>query len=64
MAEPLNDKKILALATYASLARAVHSLDDLLDRQCETLGLTSSQFRVLERLLLYGPAATGELTSA
>ncbi len=64
MAEPLNDKKILALATYASLARAVHSLDDLLERQCDTFGLTSSQFRVLEHLRLYGPVATGELASS
>jgi len=61
MAESQNDRKMRALATYASLARAVHSLDDLLDRQCETLGLTSSQYRVLEHLLLYGPMATGEL---
>lgn len=64
MAEPLNEKKIQALATYASLARAVHSLDELLERQCDTFGLTSSQFRVLERLLLYGPVATGELASS
>ena len=64
MAEPLNDKKILALATYASLARAVHSLDELLERQCDTFGLTSSQFRVLEHLRLYGPVATGELASS
>ena len=64
MAEPLNDKKILALATYANLARAVHSLDDLLERQCDTFGLTSSQFRVLEYLRLYGPVATGELASS
>ncbi|MGC2417583.1 MAG: MarR family transcriptional regulator [Candidatus Acidiferrales bacterium] len=64
MAEPLNDKKIQALATYASLARAVHSLDDLLERQCDTFGLTSSQFRVLEHLRLYGPVATGELASS
>ncbi len=64
MAEPLNDKKILALATYASLARAVHSLDNLLERQCDTFGLTSSQFRVLEHLRLYGPVATGELASS
>ena len=61
MAESQNDRKMRALATYASLARAVHALDDLLDRQCETLGLTSSQYRVLEHLLLYGPMATGEL---
>ena len=64
MSEPLNDKKIQALATYASLARAVHSLDDLLERQCDTFGLTSSQFRVLEHLRLYGPVATGELASS
>ncbi len=61
MAESQDDRKMRALATYASLERAVRSLDDLLDRQCEMFGLTSSQFRVLEHLLLYGPMATGEL---
>jgi MarR family transcriptional regulator, 2-MHQ and catechol-resistance regulon repressor len=64
MAESSEERKRLALATYASLARAVHTLDDLLDRQCETFGLTSSQFRVLEHLLLHGPVATGELASS
>lgn len=63
MAAPPEERKRLALATYASLARAVHALDDLLDRQCEAFDLTSSQFRVLEHLLLHGPAATGELAS-
>jgi MarR family transcriptional regulator, 2-MHQ and catechol-resistance regulon repressor len=63
MAESQNDKKARALATYKSLARAVYSLDDLLDRQCEFLGLSPSQYRVLEHLLFYGPIATGELAA-
>ncbi|HKV04151.1 MAG TPA: MarR family transcriptional regulator [Candidatus Acidoferrales bacterium] len=61
MAESQREKKARALGTYASLARAVHTLNNLLDRQCENLGFTPSQFRVLEHLLLYGPMATGEL---
>lgn len=64
MAASAGEKKRLTLATYASLARAVHELDDLLDRQCEAFGLTSSQFLVLEHLLLHGPVATGELASS
>lgn len=61
MAESQHEKQARALATYASLARALDSLDSLLDPQCENAGLSRSQFRVLEHLLLYGPAATGEL---
>jgi len=61
MAESQQHKKERALATYASLARALHSLDRLLDGQCATFGLSPSQFRVLEYLLLSGPMATGEL---
>lgn len=61
MAESQLERKARALATYASLARAVDSLDNLLDRQCENAGLSRSQFRVLEHLLLHGPTATGEL---
>jgi DNA-binding MarR family transcriptional regulator len=61
MAESQKDKKARAVATYMSLARAVHSLNNILDRQCETLGLSPSQFRVLEHLLLFGPMATGDL---
>ena len=49
------------MATYASLTRAVYSLDDLLNRQCEFFELSPSQYRVLEHLLLFGPMATGEL---
>ena len=64
MAESTEEKKQRALATYASLKRAVHSLDDLLDQQCAQFGLTSSQFRVLEHLLHHGPTATGELASS
>jgi DNA-binding MarR family transcriptional regulator len=64
MAESPEEKKRRALATYASLARAVHTLDDLLEQQCAQFGLTSSQFRVLEHLLLQGPTATGELASS
>jgi len=64
MAESTEEKKQRALATYASLARAVHALDDLLDQQCAQFGLTSSQFRVLEHLLHNGPTATGELASS
>jgi MarR family 2-MHQ and catechol resistance regulon transcriptional repressor len=55
------DKKERALATYASLTRAVYALDDLLNRQCEACELSPSQYRVLEHLLLFGPMATGEL---
>ena len=61
MADSQKDKKALALATYSSLARAIYELDDLLDRQCENLGLSPSQYRVLEHLLFHGPMATGEL---
>jgi MarR family 2-MHQ and catechol resistance regulon transcriptional repressor len=61
MAESQKDKTMRALATYASLTRAVHTLDELLDRQCEAFGLTPSQFRVLEHLFTFGPMATGEL---
>ena len=61
MAVSQRDKKAQALATYTSLARAVHSLDRLLDGQCEAFGLSPSQFRVLEHLQMYGPMATGEL---
>jgi len=61
MAESQNERKARALATYMSLARAVDSLDMLLDGQCESLGLTRSQFHVLEHLRLFGPMATGEL---
>jgi predicted transcriptional regulator len=63
MVESTEEKRQRALATYASLARAVHELDELLDRQCEAFDLTSSQFRVLEHLLQHGPVATGELAS-
>jgi DNA-binding MarR family transcriptional regulator len=59
--ETQKDKKARALATYASLTRAVYSLDDLLNRQCEFFELSPSQYRVLEHLLLFGPMATGEL---
>ena len=61
MAETEKDKKDRALETYASLARALHSLDRLLDGQCATFGMSPSQFRVLEHLLLFGPMATGDL---
>jgi len=61
MAESQREKKARAVATYASLTRATHSLDNLLDRQCENLGLSPSQFRVLEHVLLHGPIATGDL---
>jgi MarR family transcriptional regulator, 2-MHQ and catechol-resistance regulon repressor len=59
--ESQKDKKERALGTYASLTRAVYSLDDLLNRQCEFFELSPSQYRVLEHLLLFGPMATGEL---
>src|SRR5208282_1652428 len=45
------------------LTRAVHTLDAMLDRQCETLGLSPSQYRVMEHLLFHGPMATGELAA-
>jgi len=61
MAETQKAKKERALGTYASLARALHSLDRLLDNQCATFGLSPSQFRVLEHLLASGAMATGEL---
>ena len=61
MTETQKDKKARALATYASLTRAVYSLDDLLNQQCEFFELSPSQYRVLEHLLLFGPMATGEL---
>jgi len=61
MAETEKDRKDRALETYASLARALHSLDRLLDNQSATFGLSPSQWRVLEYLLLSGPMATGEL---
>jgi len=64
MTESQNEKKARAHATYMSLARAVHSLDMVLDGQCESLGLSPSQFHVLEHLLLFGPMATGELADS
>ena len=64
MAESQNNRKARAMATYMSLARAVHSLDMVLDGQCESLGLSPSQFRVLEHLRLFGPMATGELADS
>lgn len=63
MADSQKDKQALAMATYSSLARAIYSLDDLLDRQCECLGVSPSQYRVLEHLLFHGPMATGELAA-
>lgn len=61
MAETRKEKKERAMATYASLWRAVRALDELLDSQCVNLGVSPSQFRVLEHLFLNGPMATGEL---
>jgi MarR family 2-MHQ and catechol resistance regulon transcriptional repressor len=61
MAETQRDKRIRALALYASLERALYSLDELLDNQCATYGLSRSQYRVLEHLFLYGAMATGRL---
>lgn len=61
MAETQRDKRIRALALYASLERALYSVDELLDNQCATFGLSRSQYRVLEHLFLYGPMATGRL---
>lgn len=61
MAETQRDKRIRALALYASLEQALYSLDQLLDNQCATYGLSRSQYRVLEHLFLYGPMATGRL---
>ena len=61
MAETQRDKRIRALALYASLERALYSLDELLDNQCASYGLSRSQYRVLEHLFLYGAMATGRL---
>jgi len=61
MAETQRDKRIRALALYASLERALYSLDELLDNQCASYGLSRSQYRVLEHLFLYGAMATGAL---
>jgi MarR family 2-MHQ and catechol resistance regulon transcriptional repressor len=61
MAESHTERKARALATYMSLARALHSLDMILDGQSESYGLSRSQFRVLEHLRLHGPMATGKL---
>jgi MarR family 2-MHQ and catechol resistance regulon transcriptional repressor len=61
MAETQRDKRIRALALYASLERALFALDQLLDNQCAGYGLSRSQYRVLEHLFLYGAMATGRL---
>ena len=61
MRETQRDKRIRALALYASLERALYSLDELLDNQCGTYGISRSQDRVLEDLFLYGAMATGRL---
>jgi MarR family transcriptional regulator, 2-MHQ and catechol-resistance regulon repressor len=61
MAETQRDKRIRALAVYASLERALYSLDELLDNQCAHYGLSRSQYRVLEHVFLYGAMATGTL---
>ena len=61
MAETQRDKRIRALALYASLERALYSLDELLDNQCMSYGLSRSQYRVLEHLFLFGAMATGAL---
>jgi MarR family transcriptional regulator, 2-MHQ and catechol-resistance regulon repressor len=61
MAETQRDKKVRALGVYLSLERALYSLDELLDSQCATFGLSRSQYRVLEHVFLFGAMATGEL---
>ena len=61
MAETQRDKRIRALALYATLERALFALDQLLDNQCEGYGLSRSQYRVLEHVFLYGAMATGRL---
>lgn len=61
MAETQRDKRIRALALYASLEQALYSLDELLNNQCANYGLSRSQYRVLEHLYLHGPMATGML---
>jgi MarR family transcriptional regulator, 2-MHQ and catechol-resistance regulon repressor len=50
-----------ALAVYANLVRATASLEALLSRQLEGLGLTMGQFRVLEALLHLGPMSHAAL---
>lgn len=63
MHESHQEKEARALATYLSLARAVYSLDGLLNRQCENFGLSKSQFLVLDHLLAFGPMTTGDLAA-
>jgi MarR family transcriptional regulator, 2-MHQ and catechol-resistance regulon repressor len=63
MAESQREKKMRAVATYTSLERALYSLSGTLDRQCENLGLSPSQFRVLEYLQRYGAMPTGDLAA-
>jgi MarR family transcriptional regulator, 2-MHQ and catechol-resistance regulon repressor len=49
------------LDVYANLVRATASLEALLSRQLEGLGLTMGQFRVLEALLHLGPMSHAAL---
>jgi len=64
MKEPRKDMETRAFVTYASLRRALHALDNLMDHQCAAWGLSQCQFRVLEHLLESGPIATGELAES
>ena len=61
MTETQRDKRSTRVGAYASLERALYSLDELLDNQCMSFGLSRSQYQVLEHLFLYGAMATGRL---